>query len=269
MLFRSCKQRRPTVENALVCRQRRKLARRIYLPPELVDHIFSYLCEDLPSLSHCSLVCWAWSIISSRYLFPKASIPLEPLEPSPTKPESYVSRMDRMLHRLSTSPRLSSVRDLCLRCARVLRTQNTCRLNLRYEPQISVVSLRGLLDSLPHLRNLEISHDYIQPASSPLSCLDGPRKLDKVVFICQGNAPFGPEPYIDILRLFESISEVEFHHLPDPGLKVDVSKSEEYSKAEDCSGSGEYSGSEDSESGERSAESGEYSELESIQNPRF
>lgn len=207
------------VEAALVCRQRRGLARGIYFPPELVDHICSYLSGDLLSLRHCSLVCRSWAVTSSRYLFRKASIPLCPSELCSARNGLFVSRMESVLHRFHTTTRFSGIRDLRLSCT-CASSQHTYGSGLRYKLPISVANLRDLLASLPHLKNLELSHGSMQSASSPLPCLDGPRRLDKIVFISGGDAAFNPGPYVEILQLFESISETEFHHLPDPGLAV-------------------------------------------------
>ncbi|KIP10501.1 hypothetical protein PHLGIDRAFT_232010 [Phlebiopsis gigantea 11061_1 CR5-6] len=203
------------VEAAFVSRQRRGLARGIYFPPELVDHICSYLCEDLSSLRQCSLVCRSWAGTSSRYLFRKAVITLCPVEPSFTRSGLHVILVEDMLHRLSTIARISSIRDLRLLCTCTL-PQHISYNGLRYTPPIYAASLRDFLASLPHLKTLEISHHYIQSAPSPLSSLDGPRRMVKVVFIGREKTVFNPEAYVDILQLFEVISVVEFLHLPDP-----------------------------------------------------
>lgn len=118
-------------------------------------------------------------------------------------------------HRFTSASRFRSIRDLRLYCAWVPPRHMKFSEALEVY-SIPVIGLRELLESLPHLKSLELSHDYIQSSSTGPRRLDGSRRLERLVFVCRTGTIFDPDPYIDILHLFHEVTRLEFHKLPDP-----------------------------------------------------
>ena len=215
------------MEAALVCKQKRtsiRRRRRIYLPPELVDHICSYLHDDIEALRQVSLVCRLWSSCSSPYLFVKAGIPICPHTWEGTagsRAECFCGlshdegRVVNMRQQFMDTSRFWGVRDLRMFCTWIPPNNMKRAITLKRYP-IQPTEFQGLLESLPRLRSLELSLEYVPSFPRHPSPLNGPRKLERLTFNCRQGVPFDPTPAMDILHLFHEITSLEFHKLPDP-----------------------------------------------------
>ena len=167
------------------------------LPPELVDHLFAYLCvpDDSPALCSCSLVCSEWLPIARAHLFGTVH-----------------------LH----EARVSYARKDLLAFLDILRASpgvglSVKQLHVRSQGRRTTLSFRNLilvLQQLPHLQRIVLSDVYL-PGTFPDHRL-GPipcsslEKLSLVNVVNPSQSIYRAATIFHFLRLFSRIREVDF-----------------------------------------------------------
>ncbi|KAF9019416.1 hypothetical protein BDZ89DRAFT_1073004 [Hymenopellis radicata] len=124
------------------------------LPPELIEHIMSFLSSDnaLSDLRSCTLICSSWLFPSQSYLL--SSIALFPSYPAPVlqNPVNQEGLLEKFQVLLDHSPHLANhVRHLVFACSGDHAATDDTVDRLTEESAERILSLLPLLSKLSHL----------------------------------------------------------------------------------------------------------------------
>ena len=164
------------------------------LPPELIQEILDWLCDNQNALASCSLVSHAWHTMTRSRLFRDITLSLRCTD-------SRLTNFQHFLKQDGTIPMY--IRSLRLQCA----VEDESK---RYRPVLSVDEIATLLSILPHLSELEIAQVILQPSDDYDTLPIGTFQLDKLTLYRLNDSPtFSAVPdaisWLQLLSLFSHI----------------------------------------------------------------
>lgn len=164
------------------------------IPPELIQEILDWLCDEQNTLASCSLVSHTWHFISRPRLFRNITISLH-------CGDSRLTDFCLFLSQDATIPMY--IRSLRLQCAVDEEFK-------RVRPTLSVDDVAPLLSALPRLSELEIAQVGLQPSDDYDALPIGSFQLDKLTLYRLNDTPtFSSVPdansWLQLLSLFSHI----------------------------------------------------------------